>query len=87
MRPWGPLTSLCPNMCMSALLARVCCVSPRYAVALESLLVGHEDWVHSVRWRPMTPRHLTQGGPPSRSDLTLLTTSMDRTMVLWTYEV
>jgi elongator complex protein 2 len=44
-----------------------------YAVSLEALLVGHEDWVTSVHWMPggsvATPR--------------LFSTSMDRNMVIW----
>lgn len=58
--------------------------SYQYQAVVESLLIGHEDWVHSVCWRK------GQGGPlkavSSRGDLALLTSSMDRTMVLWTYK-
>lgn len=41
-----------------------------YSVYLETLLVGHEDWVTSVHWMPGTA-------------LRLFTTSMDRNMVIW----
>lgn len=45
------------------------------AVVCEGLLVGHEDWVHGARFH-------TSG----RGSLTLLTSSMDRTMMLWRRE-
>jgi len=76
--------------------------SHTYWVTLESLLIGHEDWLHSVCWRPLPPKaaaaaaadhagSATSGGAaaveaPSRSDVTLLTTSQDRSMMLWGYD-
>ena len=39
-------------------------------------VLGHEDWVYSVRWRPKC------GSEP----LCLLSSSMDKTMVLWMYD-
>jgi elongator complex protein 2 len=42
------------------------------AVYLETLLLGHEDWVSSVQWLPC------KGAPH------LLSVSMDRNMILWT---
>ena len=42
-------------------------------VYLETLLLGHEDWVSAVAWVPVP-----LGQPPL-----LLSTSMDRNMVLW----
>jgi len=44
-------------------------------VVLDSVLLGHEDWVHSVAWEP---RGGADGGAPA-----LLSASMDRTMVRW----
>lgn len=49
----------------------------QYTAFLEALLVGHEDWVHSVQWQ----RSLGQG--LQVQPLCLLSTSMDRTMMLW----
>ncbi|KAG0608058.1 hypothetical protein M758_8G074700 [Ceratodon purpureus] len=51
-----------------------------WQVSLESLLVGHEDWVYSVRWQP--PQSLDADGVPCRS-MCVLSASMDRTMMIW----
>ena len=48
-----------------------------YVAILESLLVGHEDWVMSVAW------NMRAAGADTMEDLVLLTSSMDRTMILW----
>lgn len=69
--------------------------SHSYNAVLESLLIGHEDWVHSCKWQPHGRAAAGSGSAagcggvvvPDRRDLCLLTTSMDRTMVLWVYEV
>lgn len=45
-----------------------------FSVAMDALLVGHEDWVFSAVWQPQ----LVAGTMPC-----LLTASMDRTMMLW----
>ncbi|XP_075265418.1 uncharacterized protein LOC142357762 [Convolutriloba macropyga] len=47
----------------------------KFTVALEAVLVGHEDWVHSLSWEPCPGL--------SRAQLCLLSASMDRTMMLW----
>ena len=44
-------------------------------VVCEGLLAGHEDWVHGARFHRS-----------DRGVLTLLTSSMDRTMLLWRRE-
>jgi elongator complex protein 2 len=46
---------------------------------LESVLIGHEDWVHSVAWQPLVAA--ASGRPQPRP--CLLSASMDRTMMLW----
>ncbi|GMH35495.1 hypothetical protein BSKO_03363 [Bryopsis sp. KO-2023] len=51
-----------------------------YSIVLESLLIGHEDWVHSVDWQPPTQ------SPSERENLRLLSASMDRTMIIWEYD-
>ncbi len=69
-------------------------------MTLESLLIGHEDWVHSACWQPLPASSPAPGqaeaagagggsggGLPGRSALALLTASMDRTMMLWTCDV
>lgn len=51
-----------------------------WQVSLESLLVGHEDWVYSVVWQP--PQHVDTDGIPLQS-MCVLSASMDRTMMIW----
>lgn len=54
-----------------------------WQVCLESLLVGHEDWVYSVRWQP--PQETVDGhknGTCGQS-MCVLSASMDRTMMIW----
>ena len=48
-----------------------------YVAILESLLVGHEDWVMSVAW------NMRKASADTMQDLVLLSSSMDRTMILW----
>jgi elongator complex protein 2 len=48
-----------------------------YQATLEALLIGHEDWVHSVAWKPRNDRDGEEEIP------CLLSASMDRTMALW----
>ncbi|GFN75662.1 elongator complex protein 2 [Plakobranchus ocellatus] len=47
-----------------------------FAVFLESVLSGHENWVYSVKWKPM------EKGSSDQS-IKLLSASMDKTMILW----
>lgn len=51
-----------------------------WQVSLESLLVGHEDWVYSIRWQP--PQDVDIDGTPCQS-MCVLSASMDRTMMIW----
>uniref|UniRef100_A0A0E0EMP5 Elongator complex protein 2 n=1 Tax=Oryza meridionalis TaxID=40149 RepID=A0A0E0EMP5_9ORYZ len=50
-----------------------------YQVSLESLLVGHEDWVYSVEWQP--PTLLT--GDEAHQPMNILSASMDKMMMIW----
>ncbi|XP_061677937.1 elongator complex protein 2 isoform X2 [Syngnathoides biaculeatus] len=50
-----------------------------FAVALETVLTGHENWVYGVHWQP--PAY--EGGERQQR-LGLLSASMDKTMILWT---
>lgn len=46
----------------------------KFAVHLEALLIGHEDWVTSVHWLPRIEGSSTQP---------IFSTSMDRNMIVW----
>lgn len=50
-----------------------------YQVSLESLLVGHEDWVYSVQWQPPLPSSVDECQQP----ISILSASMDKTMMIW----
>ncbi|CAL8398074.1 unnamed protein product [Gadus morhua 'NCC'] len=52
-----------------------------FAVSLETVLAGHENWVYGVHWQP--PRY--EGGRRLQP-LSLLSASMDKTMILWAPE-
>ncbi|XP_076360831.1 elongator complex protein 2 isoform X2 [Tachypleus tridentatus] len=49
-----------------------------FAVSLESVLTGHEDWVYSVHWQ--LPQ---QAEDRTFQPMRLLSSSMDKTMILW----
>ena len=58
-------------------------LSPSLSLSLSFSLfnrpyTGHEDWTYSVRWHPYVP-----DPSPGHQPLSLLSTSMDKTMVLW----
>jgi elongator complex protein 2 len=50
-----------------------------YQVSLESLLVGHEDWVYSVEWQPPTLLLNAEAHQP----MSILSASMDKMMMIW----
>ncbi|XP_075995702.1 elongator complex protein 2 isoform X2 [Genypterus blacodes] len=56
-------------------------VSSAFAVSLETVLAGHENWVYGVHWQP--PHY--KGGE-LQQPLSLLSASMDKTMILWAPE-
>ncbi|KAM0698704.1 hypothetical protein Q7P36_002171 [Cladosporium allicinum] len=49
----------------------------QYVVTFEALLVGHEDWIYSARWGPLSGKDDTP---------TLLTASADNSLSLWSVE-
>lgn len=55
--------------------------SSSYQISLESLLIGHEDWVYSVEWHP--PLFSLAEGTTYSQPLSLLSASMDKTMMIW----
>ncbi|KAI0699397.1 WD40 repeat-like protein [Cytidiella melzeri] len=46
----------------------------QFTITFDALLVGHEAGVTSLSWRPSSPQH---------PDLTLLSTSTDSSLILW----
>ncbi|PKI59817.1 hypothetical protein CRG98_019823 [Punica granatum] len=52
-----------------------------YQISLESLLIGHEDWVYSVEWQP--PIWSSTERMSYYQPLSLLSASMDKTMMIW----
>lgn len=44
-----------------------------YTVTFEALLIGHEDWIYTVRWAP----------PESKDNLRLLSASADNSLAIW----
>ncbi|KAF6168952.1 hypothetical protein GIB67_038449 [Kingdonia uniflora] len=55
--------------------------SSSYQISLESLLIGHEDWVYSVEWRPTT--RISPEDNDIHQPYCILSTSMDKTMMIW----
>ncbi|PWA82673.1 elongator protein 2 [Artemisia annua] len=50
-----------------------------YQVSLESLVIGHEDWVYSVEWQPPS---LTDNNSCYQPQ-SILSASIDKTMMIW----
>ncbi|GLT69201.1 hypothetical protein SLA2020_413700 [Shorea laevis] len=55
--------------------------SSSYQISLESLLIGHEDWVYSVEWQP--PLTSSVEGTDFYQPQSILSASMDKTMMVW----
>ncbi|KAI4357741.1 hypothetical protein L6164_001672 [Bauhinia variegata] len=55
--------------------------SSTFQISLESLLIGHEDWVYSVEWQP--PLVAYTEGFGYYQPLSILSASMDKTMMIW----
>lgn len=53
--------------------------SSSYQISMESLLIGHEDWVYSVAWQPPS---LIEGNECYQPQ-SILSASMDKTMMIW----
>eukprot|EP00252_Welwitschia_mirabilis_P027284 TRINITY_DN9322_c0_g3_i1.p1 TRINITY_DN9322_c0_g3~~TRINITY_DN9322_c0_g3_i1.p1 ORF type:complete len:854 (-),score=210.17 TRINITY_DN9322_c0_g3_i1:1-2562(-) len=54
-----------------------------WQVSLESLLVGHEDWVYSVKWQPPA-KNVNEGVEDNWvQPQSVLSASMDKTMMIW----
>ncbi|KAF7808839.1 elongator complex protein 2 [Senna tora] len=55
--------------------------SSSFQISLESLLIGHEDWVYSVEWQP--PVVVSMEGGSYDQPQSILSASMDKTMMIW----
>lgn len=55
--------------------------SSSYQISMESLLIGHEDWVYSVEWQP--PSTSSVEGIECFQPQSILSASMDKTMLIW----
>jgi elongator complex protein 2 len=49
----------------------------QYSMNLESVLFGHEDWIYTVKFHPRIA---------NEQPLKLISASMDKTMVVWSYD-
>ncbi|CAM6085995.1 unnamed protein product [Calypogeia fissa] len=54
-----------------------------WQVSMESLLLGHEDWVYSVRWRPHGSGVGMEASNATEESMCVLSASMDRSMMIW----
>ncbi|CAM9001138.1 unnamed protein product [Rhodiola kirilowii] len=55
--------------------------SSSYQISLESLQIGHEDWVYSVEWQP--PKINSKDGITYTQPQSILSASIDKTMMIW----
>ncbi|XP_058769195.1 elongator complex protein 2-like [Vicia villosa] len=55
--------------------------SSSFQIFLESLLIGHEDWVYSVAWQP--PLVASAEGDAYYQPQSILSPSMDKTVMIW----
>ncbi|KAK0279940.1 Elongator subunit elp2 [Friedmanniomyces endolithicus] len=61
-----------------------------YTATFEALLTGHEDWIYTARWAPLSPGPGPGPSPTSTSTSTssnpptLLSASADNSLALWT---
>jgi elongator complex protein 2 len=53
-----------------------------YQISVESVLIGHEDWVYSVEWQPPVIDFI-DGRLVNHQPLSILSASMDKTMMIW----
>ena len=53
----------------------------KYTVTFEALLIGHEDWIYTVRWVPSPPS--SSSSESKSDDLRLLSSSADNSLAIW----
>ena len=52
-----------------------------YSIVLDAVLIGHDDWVHSVRWSPRTTSKNSNQEP--QQPLELISASADKSVFIW----
>ncbi|KAJ3034748.1 Elongator subunit elp2 [Rhizophlyctis rosea] len=55
----------------------------KFTVMFDALLLGHEDWVHTVHWRPATQIVDVGGSLQYHQPMSLLSASADKSLILW----
>lgn len=50
-----------------------------YSILLDAVLIGHDDWVHSVFWQPLGMKDCGEEYQP----LVLASASADKTIIIW----
>ncbi|XP_009579807.1 PREDICTED: elongator complex protein 2-like, partial [Fulmarus glacialis] len=53
-------------------------IDTTYAITLESVLAGHENWVYAVHWQPSFSKDGSMQQP-----MRILSASMDKTVIIW----
>ncbi|KAI8914205.1 quinon protein alcohol dehydrogenase-like superfamily [Gorgonomyces haynaldii] len=48
--------------------------SKPYTLLLDAVLMGHDDWVHTVQWQPVMNGH---------QPMTLISSSADKSLIIW----
>ncbi|KAG0676748.1 hypothetical protein C6P40_002665 [Pichia californica] len=54
----------------------------RCCIFLDAILMGHDDWVSEVSWKPYT-NELKEGEYLNENELTLLSSSADSSIMMW----
>jgi elongator complex protein 2 len=64
--------------------------SSLWQASLESILIGHDDWVYSIQWKPSHVEWIENAAGMQAKivqPMSILSASMDRTMMIWKPDV